>query len=130
MKLESSKKIVQKSAEHIFNAISDVKRFESLMPENVAKFEVLSDDSFVFGLKGMPEIKLKFIEKTPINKVVLGAAGGPIPFALTANIKEISENSSEIFLNFDGEINAMMAMMVKAPLTKFLETLVENADKL
>lgn len=130
MKLESSKKIVQKSAEYIFNAISDVKRFESLMPENVAKFEVLSDDSFVFGLKGMPEIKLKFIEKIPTNKVVLGAAGGPIPFALTANIKEISENSSEIFLNFDGEINAMMAMMVKAPLTKFLETLVENADKL
>ena len=33
------------------------------MPENIAKFEVIGDDAFIFGLKGMPEIKLKMKEK-------------------------------------------------------------------
>ena len=34
MNLESPKVTVEKSAEYIFNALSDVKNFEKLMPEN------------------------------------------------------------------------------------------------
>ena len=51
MNLESQKVTVEKSAQHIFESLSDVKNFEKLMPENIAKFEVLGDDIFNFGLK-------------------------------------------------------------------------------
>lgn len=60
MNLESPKVTVEKSAEYLYTALSDVKNFEKLMPENIAKFKVLGDDIFNFGLKGMPEIKLRF----------------------------------------------------------------------
>ncbi|MFN7100720.1 MAG: SRPBCC family protein, partial [Flavobacterium sp.] len=63
MNLESPKVTVEKSAQDLFTALSDVKNFEKLMPENIAKFVVTSDDAFIFGLKGMPEIKLKMKEK-------------------------------------------------------------------
>ena len=63
MNLESPKVNVAKSTEYLFNALNDVKNFEKLMPENIAKFEVIGDDAFIFGLKGMPEIKLKMKEK-------------------------------------------------------------------
>jgi len=33
-------------------------------------------------------------------------------------------------LHFDGEFNAMMAMMVKGPISKFIETLAANMHKL
>jgi hypothetical protein len=33
-------------------------------------------------------------------------------------------------LQFEGEFNAMMAMMIKAPLTKFVNTLTDNIAKL
>ena len=59
MNLESPKVTVPKSAQELFDLLSDVKNFEKLMPENIAKFEVIGDDAFIFGLKGMPEIKLK-----------------------------------------------------------------------
>lgn len=130
MNLESPKANVEKSAEYIFNALSEIKNFEKLMPENIAKFEVIDENCFEFGLKGMPEIKLVKKEATPNSKVVLGAASSKLPFTLTANIETISDNSSAVQLYFEGEFNAMMAMMVKGPITKFIETLASNMGKL
>jgi hypothetical protein len=130
MNLESPKVTVQNNAAYLFNALCDVNNFEKLMPESIAKFEVTDADSFIFGLKGMPEIKLRMKDKTPNSKIVLGAASDKLPFTLTANIEEITESSSAIQLVFEGEFNAMMAMMVKGPITKFIETLSENMHKL
>ncbi|HAT80608.1 MAG TPA: orotate phosphoribosyltransferase [Flavobacterium sp.] len=130
MNLESPKVTVQKSAPALFDLLSDVKNFEKLMPENIAKFEVIGDDAFIFGLKGMPEIKLKMKEKIAPNKIVLGAASDKLPFTLVADINSVSDNSSDVQLLFEGEFNAMMAMMIKGPISKFIETLAGNMSKL
>lgn len=130
MNLESPKVSIEKSSQYIFDSLSDVKNFEKLMPESIAKFEVLGDDAFIFGLKGMPEIKLKMKEKVAPNKIVLGAASDKLPFTLTANIDSVSENTSNIQLFFEGEFNPMMAMMIKGPISKFIETLAANMNKL
>lgn len=130
MNLESPRVTVEKSAEEIFNLLSDVRNFEKLMPENIAKFEVIGEDAFIFGLKGMPEIKLVIKEKLGPNKLVLGAASDKLPFTLVADIISVSEGSSSVQLLFEGEFNAMMGMMIKGPIGKFIETLALNMDKL
>ena len=126
MNLESPKVTIDKSAEDTFNFLSDVKNFEKLMPENISKFEVLDTDKFLFALKGMPEIILKKKEAVPHQKIVLGAAGGKLDFALTGTITELESHKSEVKLAFEGEFNPMMAMMIKGPISKFIETLVSN----
>ena len=126
MNLESPKVTLDKSSEDTFNFLSDVKNFESLMPENISKFEVLENDKFLFALKGMPEIILKKKEAIPHNKIVLGAAGGKLDFSLTADIIELEPSKTEVKLTFEGEFNAMMAMMIKGPISKFIETLATN----
>ncbi|MBA9074478.1 ribosome-associated toxin RatA of RatAB toxin-antitoxin module [Flavobacterium gossypii] len=130
MNLESPKVSVQKSAQYLFDQLTDVKNFEKLMPDNIAKFEVTGEDAFIFGLKGMPEIKLKMKDKTAPTKVILGAASDKLPFTLTGNITPTSDDSSDVQLHFEGEFNAMMAMMVKGPISKFIETLAGNMHKL
>jgi ribosome-associated toxin RatA of RatAB toxin-antitoxin module len=130
MKLESPKVTVEKSTQYLFNALSDVYKYETLMPETIAKFEVLGDDIFNFGLKGMPEIKLKMKEKIANSKVILAAASDKLPFTLTMNLTAVSENITDIKLDFEGEFNAMIGMMIKAPITNFLETLASNMHKL
>ena len=130
MNLESPRVTVEKSSQELFDLLSDVKNFEKLMPDNIAKFEITGEDAFIFGLKGMPEIKLKMKEKIAPNTVVLGAASDKLPFTLTAKIDSIADNKSDVQLFFDGEFNAMMAMMIKGPISKFLETLAENMHKL
>ena len=130
MNLESPKVTVQKSAQDLFDLLTDVKNFEKLMPDNIAKFEVTGEDASIFGLKGMPEIKLKMKEKTAPNKIVLGAASDKLPFTLVSNIDSISDSESAVQLQFEGEFNAMMAMMIKGPISKFIETLATNMTKL
>jgi ribosome-associated toxin RatA of RatAB toxin-antitoxin module len=130
MNLESPKVTVDQSAEYLFNALSDVKNYEKLMPENIAKFEVLGDDIFNFGLKGMPEIKLRLKEGNPHTKVNLAAASDKLPFTLTANLESVSATATAVQLVFEGEFNPMMAMMIKGPISKFIETLAQNMNKL
>jgi ribosome-associated toxin RatA of RatAB toxin-antitoxin module len=130
MNLESPKVTVQKSAQDLFDLLTDVKNFEKLMPDNIAKFEVIGEDAFIFGLKGMPEIKLKMKEKVAPNKIVLGAASDKLPFTLVSNIDSVSDAESTVQLQFEGEFNAMMAMMIKGPISKFIETLASNMTKL
>ena len=129
MKLESPKAIVSKSQEEIYSFITDLNNFEQLMPENKEKFEV-DGESFIFGLKGMPEIRLILQEKNEFNKVVLGAASSKLSFTLTLNIDALSESQSQVDLLFEGDFNPMMAMMIKKPLQKFINTLSENLGQL
>ncbi|MEH6659371.1 orotate phosphoribosyltransferase [Leeuwenhoekiella marinoflava] len=126
MYIESPKKTINKSPETIFNFLVDVNNYKQLMPDSISKFEILSDKRFLFALKGMPDIVLELKNSVPYNKVVLGAASDKLPFTLTANIKELTEDSSEAYFEFEGEFNAMMAMMIKGPITKFIQTLTEN----
>ena len=127
MHIETPKKTVQKSDKAVYEFLTDFKNFEQLMPDTVAKFEIIDHDSFVFALKGMPEIQLRRKEEIPHSKVVLGAASDRLPFSLTVDIAPVSETESEVQWSFEGEFNAMMAMMVKKPISSFLDTL---SDKL
>ena len=126
MKLESQQVNVNKSPEALCEYLSTVSNYEELMPDNISKFEVLSDNSFVFALKGMPEIGLEVKEVIAPNTVKLGALSDKIPFNLTGLIEADGENSSKAQLIFDGDFNPMMAMMIKGPISKFLETLTTN----
>lgn len=129
MNLETNKSVIKKSQKEFFEFLTNLQNFEQLMPENTTKFEV-DGDSFIFGLKGMPEIRLVVKEKHEFDKIILGAASSKLNFSLTANINEVTENTCETQLLFEGDFNPMMAMMVKGPLQKFINTLTENAGKL
>ena len=78
----------------------------------------------------MLEIKLKIKEKSASNKIVFGAASDKLPFTLVSNIDSVSDSESAVQLVFDGEFNAMMGMMIKGPISKFIETLATNMTKL
>ncbi len=129
MKLESSKIAHPKSPKEIFDFLTDLNNFEKLMPENTQKFEV-DGDSFLFALKGMPEIRLVLKEQTPNSKIVLGSASSKFAFTLTAIIDELEDKSSHTQLFFEGDFNPMMAMMIKNPLQKFVNTLSENIQNI
>ena len=125
MNLESPKVTVEKSSKEIFDYLSKVENFEHIMPSNIDKFEA-GEASFLFALKGMPEIELKLEELDAPKKIVLGSANEKFPFSLTADIEETSDSSSDVQLLFDGKFNPMVAMMVKKPLQKFIDTLIGN----
>lgn len=130
MNIQSPKVNTQKSTVELFNFLTDVVNYEKLMPENISKFEIIRENAFVFALKGMPEIALELKNSTPNSKVVLGSMSDKLSFTLSADIEETSSGKAATQLTFEGEFNMMMTMMIKGPITKFLETLAENVSKL
>ncbi|MFX0557306.1 SRPBCC family protein [Maribacter sp. CXY002] len=130
MFIETPKTSVNKNQQATFDFLNELSNFEQLMPSNIDKFEVLNENRFLFALKGMPEIVLEKKAQTPYNQLILGAASEKLPFTLTADILELSNDTSEVVLSFSGEFNAMMAMMIKNPITNFINTLSENLGKI
>ena len=63
MNLESPIVTVSKSSAYLFDALSDIKNFEKLMPENIAKFEVI-ESSYLLTTQ-CDVSKFMFIENSP-----------------------------------------------------------------
>lgn len=130
MELESEKVTVQKSQQELFDFLTNVENYEQIMPENKEKFEVKSNDTFSFALKGMPEIQLQIKDTRAPEFIVLGSTSDKFDFSLDVVIEAAGPNTSQAQLFFHGKFNTMMAMMVKGPLKKFISTLAENTSNL
>lgn len=128
MTIESSVASVNSPIEEVFEKLTQASTYERLMPEE-ASFRIIDESHFSFKLGSMPVIPLKMERQTPHNQVVLAANGGNVPFELHANLST-SEEQTKLQLVFEGDINPMMQMMVKKPLTQFLEALIGNSQKL
>ena len=130
MELESNKVSVQKSQQELFDFLTNVENYEQIMPESKEKFEVRSQDTFAFALKGMPEIELQIQETREPEFIVLGSTSDKLNFSLDVVIEPDGPEQSQAQMFFHGKFNTMMAMMVKGPLKKFIATLAENVSKL
>lgn len=114
--------------EEVYQKLSDLSNFEKLMPDTVQKFE--SDEgSFLFMLKGMPEVRLVMDEKVENQSLKLKSASTKIDFSLQCNLKPV-EGGTQIDYHFEGDLNPMLKMMVTKPLTRFLGELAERSAKL
>lgn len=129
MEINSSTARVDHSTEQLFSQLSSVETYEGLMPEGAA-FTKIDDSRFRFKLGGMPEIGLTIGDKQPNESIVLTSSSDKISFSLRGQLTKISETQTDVQLHFKGDFNPMMAMMVKKPLTQFMESLVSNMHKL
>jgi carbon monoxide dehydrogenase subunit G len=128
MTIESSTAIVEIPIKEVFDKLTKASTYERLMPEE-ASFRISDESHFSFKLGSMPVIPLKMERQTPHSQIVLAADGGNVPFELQANLSK-AEEKTQIQLVFQGDINPMMQIMVKKPLTQFLEALIGNVQKL
>ena len=128
MKLDSSVVTIAKPSQEDIEQLTNASPNELLMPE-AARFSIKDEKHFSFKVGGMPTIPLKLERQTPNKQIIMAADGGSVSFELHANLESIDQET-KIQLVFEGNINPMMQMMVKKPLTKFLEALVANSRSL
>jgi hypothetical protein len=130
MKLNSTVNNINISNNKLFEKLIIVENFKKIMPENISKFEIIDSKTLIFSLKGMPAIKLKIGEKKAPSCIILNSSESKIIFSLTAQIKKTGDNSCSFELEFNGDLNPMIQMMVKSPLQSFINDLSINTSKL
>ncbi|MDA7813169.1 SRPBCC family protein [Flavobacteriaceae bacterium] len=130
MKLNSTVSNINISDNKLFEKLVIVENFKKIMPENISKFEIIDSETLIFSLKGMPPIKLRIGEKKEPYSIILNSSESKIIFSLTAQIKKTGDNSCSFELEFNGDLNPMIQMMVKSPLQSFINDLSINTSKL
>ena len=130
MTLNSISNELKLSDQNLFYKLTDINNYEKIMPENISKFEIIDSNTLIFSLKGMPEIKLVFGEKISPTLITLNSSESKINFSLTAYINKIDESNCSFSLEFNGDLNPMIQMMVKTPLQSFINDLSNNISKL
>ena len=127
-RIESQQLAINKSAEEIYNFISNFNNLNQLMPSSVQDLET-TKETCSFSLKGMPKIRLKIGDKTPFTHVSMVADGGQIEFSLNCSLEADGSNcKAQLF--FEAELNMIMKMMVEKPLTNFLNILVDRLQEI
>ena len=79
----------------------------------------------------MTNLGLKLGDTQKPNKIVMHSEGKvPFDFHLDINIKNLDSNTSSVFIEFEGDINSFMKMMVEKPLKNFFNMLVDKLTTL
>jgi len=128
MEFSSNKVQVNKSPEELFALFDNLENMKRFMPDSVERFEA-DENTFVFGLKGMPDVRLLVDEKTAPSMMKFKAASSKLDFTLACMV-EPSATGSQVHYDFIGNFNPMMKMMVERPLKRFIEDLAEATAKL
>ncbi len=123
MKIEGELIRLNKNQSEVYQFLNTLENYSLIMPESNKVFEILDEKRFKFGLKGMPEIVLKLIEGNDMNTIVLSSDNDKFPFTLSGLLQSISAHETQVQLVFEGDFNPMMEMMIKSPLTAFVNDL-------
>ena len=131
IKIESRIGLVKQPAEKIFNYISNFNNFNQLIPEDKVKDFESTDDTCRFKVEGIGQAGLRIIEKEP-HKLIKISSDEETTFDLLLwiQIKEVEPGDSRIKITTEVNLNPMMATMVKKPLKNFIDTLIEQAEKI
>ena len=130
-KIESRIGVIKAADEKIFLFLSDFKNFQNLIPaDRINNFES-SGDNCSFGVEGIGHIGLTIIEKDPNSLIKIGSdSKTPIEFILWIQIKEAGPVDSRMKITIEPKVNPMMMGMVKKPLKSFVDSLIDQAEKI
>lgn len=123
--IESNESLVDKSAEEVYNFLSDFRNFEKLMPEQVVNWKA-TEDECSFTIKGMASLGMKIKNKTPHSLIEIESSGKtPFGFVMKCMIAD-KHPQSAVKLSLEADMNPMLKMMAEKPLTNFLNLLVNK----
>ena len=116
MILTGEKVNVKTSIKSIESFLTDSKNIEHLLPKDkISSFQ--ADESYC-SFKVQGGITISLVQDGVDGEKIFLRSGekSPFPFKLTIHLKQIEDELTEGYIEFDGEVNAFLKMMVEKPL--------------
>ncbi len=128
-KIESRIGEIKNSQEHVFTIISDFSNLQDMIPADQVKDFTSDTDSCSFTVDKIGKFGMHIIERAPNNLVkVASDPTVPFKFNLWIQLKEVSEADTRVKVTLKAELNPLMKMAAKKPLTNFVEMLVSRLE--
>ena len=131
IKLESRIGKIDNNEENVYNFLSDFNNFKELIPGDKIKNWESSSDSCRFTIESIGEARMQIVEKQP-NKLikVSSQVNNNIDFNFWIQLKQVGDNDTRIKLTIKADVNPMLQMVAKKPLQTFLDSLIDQIEKL
>lgn len=118
------------SDKEVFNFISDIRNFERFVRNDIITDWQADKRSCNFRVPTLGNINLYVTDTKPDSRIAFsGTILNSNPFSLYFLISGISDNSAEVKVTLDADLNPVLKMMAEKPICQFLETLVNEMEK-
>lgn len=113
---------MQTSPETLSSFLSTPENLYHILPQDRIEDWTFDDTTCSFKIKGLAHIQLKLDHASTDQVVYASNSEKPFPFFLKINTTA-SGSGTELRASFEADVNSMMGMMLKSPLTNFLNAL-------
>ena len=114
----------------LYSHIIDIDNYEQILKDEIRSFDKLSDKEFKIKIGNMPGINLSLSKLPDNNEVKLSSVDSNLNFYILIKIDAIESNSSRIKVHFVGNFSSMIEMMIKKPLTAFIDSLKNKIENI
>lgn len=127
--IKSKKQTISASAAKIYAFLSDFNNLEKLMPSKVTDWKSTMT-TCSFNIQGMATLNMTQGNNKENELIHMKAEGkNPFHYDLNTHIIAQSDNTAEVFVELNADMNPMVAMMAKKPLENFVNILVDQLGK-
>ena len=113
----------------LFNKFTNLNNLKDYLPKEVEEFES-SIDNCSFKIEQLPKMSLQMTEKIAYSHIKFESNESQIPFDMYCYINKNDDNTTNVFLEINMEVNFMMKMLVQKPINIFLEKFTEIIKKI
>lgn len=130
VKIESKKVEIKRNVEFVYEYLSDFTHFSMVANDKIENFKA-TQDKCSFTIKGMTDMGLKILSRIPNESITITndtdvPSSMPLNFLIIFEFKKLEPYVSSVVVKMELDANPMIAMMVKKPLEKFVNSLAEG----
>jgi len=104
----------------LFDKFTNLNNLKDYLPKEVEEFES-SVNNCSFKIEQLPKMSLQITEKHAYEKIKFESNESQIPFHMFCYIEKNGDNTTDVVIEIDMELNFMMKMLVQKPISIFLE---------
>lgn len=130
VKIESKKVELNRNVEFVYEYLSDFTHFSMVANDKIENFKA-TQDRCSFTIKGMTDMGLKIISRLPNESITISndtevPSSMPLNFLIIFEFERVEPYVTKVIVKMELDANPMIAMMVKKPLEKFVNSLADG----
>jgi hypothetical protein len=130
VKIESKKVEIKRNVEFVYEYLADFTHFSMVANNKIENFKA-TQDRCSFTIKGMTDMGLKIISRLPNESITISndtdvPSSMPLNFLIIFEFERVEPYVTKVIVKMELDANPMIAMMVKKPLEKFVNSLADG----
>ena len=130
VKIESKKVEIKRNVEFVYEYLADFTHFSMVANDKIENFKA-TQDRCSFTIKGMTDMGLKIISRLPNESITISndtdvPSSMPLNFLIIFEFEKLEPYVTKVIVKMELDANPMIAMMVKKPLEKFVNSLADG----